>query len=82
MYFETVEPYLTTWLRLPRHDRGAGGRKSSTTLRETPEELTVDLRGGAARPQFVMHEFEPSADPVDRPGALRADLRAVPAGAA
>src|SRR5699024_7654593 len=42
---------------------------------DAQEELTVDPTETALRePQFVVHEFEPSAEPVDRFDAVRDDL--------
>ena len=83
MYFETVEPYLTTLPGSGFHAmiEAAGGRNifDDASGGDAQEELTVDPSEVVLRdPQFVMHEFEPSADPVDRFGALRADLEGRP----
>ncbi|MGO1200226.1 MAG: ABC transporter substrate-binding protein, partial [Dermabacteraceae bacterium] len=46
---------------------------------DAQEELTVDPSEVVLRdPEFVIHEFEPSAEPVDRFEDLRADLAARP----
>src|SRR5690625_7569774 len=46
---------------------------------DAQEELTVDPSEVVLRdPQFVFHEFEPAAEPVDRFDTLREDLAARP----
>src|SRR5699024_2180700 len=46
---------------------------------DAQEELTVDPSEVVLRDaQFVFHEFEPAAEPVDRFGTLREDLAARP----
>ena len=79
VYFETVEPYLTTLPGSGFHamilDAGGTNIFDDASGGDAQEELTVDPSEVVLRdPQFVMHEFEPSAEPVDRFAALREDL--------
>ena len=83
MYFETVEPYLTTLPGSGFHAmiEAAGGTNifDDASGGDAQEELTVDPTEVVLRdPQFVMHEFEPSAEPADRFDALREGLEARP----
>lgn len=83
VYFETVEPYLTTLPGSGFHAmiEAAGGANifDDASGGDAQEELTVDPSEVVLRdPQFVMHEFEPSAEPVDRFDALREDLGSRP----
>src|SRR5690606_18061380 len=68
-------------LRLPRDDprRRRHERLGDASGGDAQEELTVDPSEVVLRdPQFVLHEFEPSAEPVDRFDALREELTARP----
>ncbi|WP_394214271.1 ABC transporter substrate-binding protein [Brachybacterium vulturis] len=83
VYLETVEPYLTTLPGSGFHAMilAAGGANifDDAAGGDAQEELTVDPAEVVLRdPQFVVHEFEPSAEPVDRFAALRADIAARP----
>jgi len=83
VYFETVEPYLTTLPGSGFHAMilAAGGSNifDDASGGDAQEELTVDPTEVVLRdPQFVIHEFEPSAAPVDRFDALREDIAARP----
>lgn len=83
VYFETVEPYLTTLPGSGFHAMiEAGGGTNifdDASGGDAQEELTVDPSEVVLRdPQFVIHEFEPSAEPVDRFGDIRDDLAARP----
>ena len=83
VYFETVEPYLTTLPGSGFHAmiEAAGGSNifSDADGGDAQEELTVDPAEVVLRdPQFVMHEFEPSAEPVDRFAELRESLQTRP----
>ncbi|ASK64697.1 iron(III) dicitrate-binding protein [Brachybacterium avium] len=79
VYLETVEPYLTTLPGSGFHAMilAAGGANifEDAAGGDAQEELTVDPAEVVLRdPQFVFHEFEPSAEPVDRFDALRTDI--------
>lgn len=83
VYFETVEPYLTTLPGSGFHAMitAAGGANifDDASGGDAQEELTVDPSEVVLRdPQFVIHEFEPSAEPVDRFDALLEDLASRP----
>ena len=83
VYLETVEPYLTTLPGSGFHAMilAAGGTNvfEDASGGDAQEELTVDPSEVVLRdPQFVLHEFEPSAEPVDRFDALREELAARP----
>lgn len=83
VYLETVEPYLTTLPGSGFHAMilAAGGSNifDDASGGDAQEELTVDPSEVVLRdPQFVFHEFEPSAEPVDRFDALREELAARP----
>ncbi|HEX7351906.1 ABC transporter substrate-binding protein [Brachybacterium sp.] len=83
VYFETVEPYLTTLPGSGFHAMivEAGGTNifDDASGGDAQEELTVDPSEVVLRdPQFVLHEFEPSAEPVDRFDTLREDIAARP----
>lgn len=83
VYLETVEPYLTTLPGSGFHAMilAAGGTNvfEDASGGDAQEELTVDPSEVVLRdPQFVLHEFEPSAEPVDRFDALREELVARP----
>lgn len=83
VYFETVEPYLTTLPGSGFHAMIVAGGGSNifddASGGDAQEELTVDPSEVVLRdPAFVIHEFEPSAEPVDRFEDLRADLAARP----
>ncbi|WP_193103890.1 ABC transporter substrate-binding protein [Brachybacterium sp. FME24] len=83
VYFETVEPYLTTLPGSGFHAMILAGGGSNifddASGGDAQEELTVDPSEVVLRdPQFIVHEFEPSAEPVDRFEDLRADLAARP----
>jgi iron complex transport system substrate-binding protein len=83
VYFETVEPYLTTLPGSGFHAmiEAAGGANifDDASGGDAQEELTVDPSEVVLRdPQFVFHEFEPSAEPVGRFDALREDIAARP----
>ena len=79
VYFETVEPYLTA---LPGSGfdamiEAAGGTNifSDASGGDAQEELTVDPSEVVLRdPQVVFHEFEPSAEPVDRFEEIRENI--------
>jgi iron complex transport system substrate-binding protein len=83
VYFETVEPYLTTLPGSGFHAMilAAGGSNvfEDASGGDAQEELTVDPSEVVLRdPAFIVHEFEPSAEPVDRFDALREELLARP----
>ncbi|WP_114855394.1 ABC transporter substrate-binding protein [Brachybacterium sp. YJGR34] len=83
VYFETVEPYLTTLPGSGFHAMilAAGGSNifDDASGGDAQEELTVDPSEVVLRdPQFVVHEFEPSAEPVDRFEQLREDIASRP----
>ncbi|ATG54690.1 iron(III) dicitrate-binding protein [Brachybacterium ginsengisoli] len=83
VYFETVEPYLTTLPGSGFHAMivAAGGANifDDAAGGDAQEELTVDPSEVVLRdPGFVIHEFEPSAEPVDRFDALLEDLASRP----
>jgi iron complex transport system substrate-binding protein len=83
VYLETVEPYLTTLPGSGFHAMilAAGGSNvfEDASGGDAQEELTVDPSEVVLRdPEFVLHEFEPSAEPVDRFDALRDELAARP----
>ena len=83
VYLETVEPYLTALPGSGFHAMilAAGGSNvfDDASGGDAQEELTVDPAEVVLRdPQFVLHEFEPSAEPVDRFDALREDIAARP----
>ncbi|MDN6328379.1 MAG: ABC transporter substrate-binding protein [Brachybacterium sp.] len=83
VYFETVEPYLTTLPGSGFHAMilAAGGANifDDASGGDAQEELTVDPAEVVLRdPQFVFHEFEPSAEPVDRFDTLAEDIAARP----
>ena len=80
---EGVEPYLTALPGSGFHAMilAAGGSNvfDDASGGDAQEELTVDPAEVVLRdPQFVLHEFEPSAGPVDRFDALREDIAARP----
>ena len=79
VYFETVEPYLTALPGSGFHAMilAAGGANvfDDASGGDAQEELTVDPAEVVLRdPEFVIHEFEPSAEPVDRFDALREEI--------
>lgn len=81
VYLETVEPHITVLPGSGFHAmiESAGGRNifDDASGGDAQEELTVDPTETALRdPAFVFHEFEPSAEPVDRFEALRQELSA------
>ncbi len=83
VYFETVEPYLTTLPGSGFHAMilAAGGRNifDDASGGDAQEELTVDPAEVVLRdPEFIVHEFEPSAAPVDRFEALREEITSRP----
>lgn len=83
VYLETVEPYLTTLPGSGFHAMilAAGGSNifDDASGGDAQEELTVDPAEVVLRdPEFVFHEFEPSAEPVDRFEALRENIAARP----
>ncbi|AXK45264.1 ABC transporter substrate-binding protein [Brachybacterium saurashtrense] len=83
VYFETVEPYLTTLPGSGFHAMilAAGGANvfDDASGGDAQEELTVDPAEVVLRdPEFVIHEFEPSAAPVDRFEELREDIASRP----
>ena len=83
MYFETVEPYLTTLPGSGFHAmiEAAGGENifSDASGGDAQEELTVDPSEVVLRdPQIIIHEFEPSAEPVDRFDELREEIASRP----
>lgn len=83
VYFETVEPYLTTLPGSGFHAMitAGGGTNvfSDASGGDAQEELTVDPSEVVLRdPQFIFHEFEPSAEPVDRFAEIRAEIASRP----
>lgn len=84
VYFETVDPYLTTLPGSGFHAmiEAAGGTNvfDDASGGDAQEELTVDPAEVVTRdPSFVVHEFEPSAEPNDRFAAIREEIAARPA---
>lgn len=83
VYFETVEPYLTTLPGSGFHAMiTAGGGEnvfSDASGGDAQEELTVDPSEVVLRdPQMIIHEFEPSAEPVDRFEEIRGEIQGRP----
>lgn len=83
VYFETVEPYLTALPGSGFHAmiEAGGGTNifSDASGGDAQEELTVDPSEVVLRdPQFIVHEFEPSAEPVDRFAEIRENISARP----
>lgn len=83
VYFETVDPYLTVLPGSGFHAmiEAAGGDNVFATSAggDAQEEITVDPAEIVTRnPAVIVHEFEPSFDPVDQFDTLAADIAARP----
>lgn len=84
VYLETVDPYLTTLPGSGFHAmiEAAGGENifADASGGDAQEELTVDPAEVVTRdPSFIFHEFEPSAEAVDRFADIREEIAARPA---